>query len=229
MNKTHKPTGLTLSFSGNAKGKTTSSIGLTVRALSYGWKILVVQMLKTDCKAFELLEKKFPDQIALKQYGVKKITLPNNLDKKDYELIQQAWNFIIEYYDDYDMVVLDEVLCSLNLGLFNRTTLWNLIEKCKEKNINLVLTGRLWSRSLLHRVVEKSSLFTECVPRKHYFTKHCPECHREFADNYDYNYCPFCTTELVSEGAHFGIELVLPYILVIGGVFWQLFINVQIC
>ena len=207
MKKTHSATGLCLSFSGNAKGKTTSSIGLTVRALSYGWKILVVQMLKTNCKAFDLLATTFPKQITLKQYGVQKITLPNNLEKIDYELIQEAWDYIIEHYETNDMVILDEVLCALNLGLFNRTTLWNLIDSCREKKINLVLTGRIWSRSLLHRVVEKSSLFTECVPRKHYFTKHCPKCHREFADNYDYVYCPFCTTQLESLGAHFGVEL----------------------
>lgn len=207
IEKTHSATGLTLSFSGDGKGKTTSSIGLTVRALSYGWKILVIQMLKTDCKAFELLSQTFPKQITLKQYGVKKITLPSNLEKHDYELIADAWDYIIEHYEGYDMVVLDEVLCSLNLGLFNRTVLWNLIENCKDKKINLVCTGRIWSRSLLHRVVEKSSLFTECKPRKHYFTKHCPKCHREFPDHYDYQYCPFCTTELSSHGAFFGVEL----------------------
>lgn len=207
MNKTHKPTGLTLSFSGNGKGKTTSSIGLTVRALSYGWKILVIQMLKTDCKAFDLLASSFPEQITLKQYGVKKITLPNNLTKTDHDLVAEAWDYVLDNYKNYDMVVLDEVLCSLNLGLFNRSILWNLIENCKKEQINLVLTGRIWSRNLLHRVVEKSSLFTECKPRKHYFTKHCPVCHREFPDNYDYTNCPYCTSQLLSEGAHFGIEL----------------------
>jgi cob(I)alamin adenosyltransferase len=153
--KKYKPTGLCLAWTGDGKGKTTSAIGSTVRALSYGWNILIVQMLKTDCKAFELLQSKFPKQIELKQYGVKKITLPNNLEKTDYELVKEAWDYITEHYEGYDMVILDEVLCTLNLGLFNRTILWTLIEKCRLKKINLVLTGRIWSRSLFHKVVEK--------------------------------------------------------------------------
>lgn len=207
MIREYCPTGLTLVWTGDGKGKTTSSIGSAVRALSYNWKILIVQMLKTNCKAFELLSHKFPEQITLKQYGVKKITLTSNLQREDYELVQDAWNFISTNYEKYDMVILDEVLPALNLGLFNRTILWTLIEDCKAKKINLVLTGRIWSRSLFHRVVEKSSLCTECKPRKHYFVKHCPNCHREFPDNYDFVFCPYCQRELASEGAHFAVEL----------------------
>lgn len=205
--KTYQPTGLILTFSGDGKGKTTSSIGLTVRALSYNWRVLVIQMLKTNCKAYELLRTKFPEQVELLQYGVQKITLPNNLTKKDYELVEDAWRFIESQYYAYDMIVLDESLCALNLGLYKEDRLKRLIKQCQEKKINLVLTGRIWSRDLLHRIVSYSSLFTECKPRKHYFTKNCPKCHREFPDNYDYNYCPYCRGELNSKGAHFAIEL----------------------
>lgn len=205
--KTHQPTGLTLAFSGDGKGKTTSSIGLTVRALSYGWKVLVIQLLKTECKAFEMLQNTFPDQLELLQFGAQKITLPNNLVKKDYELAEDAWRDIENMYYAYDMVVLDESLCALNLGLYKEKRLVRLIEQCKQKKINLVLTGRLWSRDLLHRIVSYSSLFTECKPRKHYFTRHCKSCQREFPDNYDYRLCPYCGKTLDSVGANFGIEL----------------------
>jgi cob(I)alamin adenosyltransferase len=205
MNDNYKPQGATLVFTGDAKGKTTSSIGLCVRALAYDWKILVVQMLKTNCKAFELLETTFPQQLTLKQYGTHKIALPNNISQEDHELIGKSWEYIWANYEKYNMIVLDESLCSLNLGLYNKTILWTLIEQCKVKKINLVLTGRIWSRDLLHRVIEKSSLATECKIRKHYFYKHCPKCHREFQD-YSFNYCPFCTTELESSSAMPGIE-----------------------
>ena len=43
-----KNAGLLLNITGNGKGKSTSAFGITIRALGWGWKVLVLQFVKGD-------------------------------------------------------------------------------------------------------------------------------------------------------------------------------------
>lgn len=201
-----KHSGLIQLYTGNGKGKTTSSVGLVTRALSYDWKVLVVQFLKTNCHAYSFLEK-MSDKITVKQFGRPKITLPTNADQTDREIVGEAWNFIHTEFEknEYDMIVLDEVLPALNMFLFLKTELYDFMKQCRERKTELVLTGRMWSSELKAKIVARADLVSDVTVVKHYFSKSCSNCNRSFED-YSYTNCPYCGTELKSVPARQGIE-----------------------
>ncbi len=193
-------------YCGESKGKTTSSIGLTVRALSYNWKVLAVQFLKTKEQAFTYLAS-LDHNLTVRQFGRDKITLASNIDEEDIRIIRQAWDFIYaNYLNGYDMVVLDEVLPALNMRAFNKSELYAFIKSCREHNIECVMTGRIWSRHLLAKLIDKADLVSDIKCRKHYMSKHCTKCDRQF-DDYSFTHCPYCGNELKSVFARKGIEL----------------------
>ncbi|NNK85842.1 MAG: cob(I)yrinic acid a,c-diamide adenosyltransferase, partial [Desulfobacterales bacterium] len=61
-------------LTGDGKGKTTSAIGISIRAAGSGLKVFFSQFLKkgefSEIKAF----KRFPDQIKLEQFGLGRFT-----------------------------------------------------------------------------------------------------------------------------------------------------------
>lgn len=63
-----KQKGLTLIFTGNGKGKTTASIGLTVRAVGQGLSVKILQFIKSKGRSYG-------EQIALEKLGVEVIQL----------------------------------------------------------------------------------------------------------------------------------------------------------
>lgn len=126
-------------YTGDGKGKTTAAAGLSVRASSAGLRVLFAQFLKDETSA----ERKglaalgvtvlggFPFVGFLTDEGQKAAA------KKNAEALFAAVN---ARADQFDLVVLDEVLAALSLGLIERDALLAFIEKMRDRE--LVLTGR---------------------------------------------------------------------------------------
>lgn len=209
-------------YTGSGKNKTTSAFGLTFRALGRGWNVLIAQFLKGDDSTnsnYGEIEscRLFSNQISILQSGRKKIVMEHNKDDEDKRLAHITWNSMLaelykgklkedETFEPYSMLVLDEILPTLNLGLITQKQFFDFVELLKKEfpEIELVLTGRMWSDPLFDKIKDIADLMTDGRCIKHYFNKHCKVCKRSF--EYRSNYCPNCGRELETINAREGIE-----------------------
>ena len=155
-------------YTGNGKGKTTASLGLALRAIGAGKKVLLIQFLKEGQSSEIKAIRKYLPNFEVKIFGQKGFLTKEKLKKKDFDLAQQGFNFAQKAIQNktYDLVILDEINLVLNFGLLKTEDLIALI-KTTPKKIELILTGRSASRE----IINQADLVTEIKEVKHYFKK----------------------------------------------------------
>jgi cob(I)alamin adenosyltransferase len=164
--------GLIQVYTGNGKGKTTAALGLALRAVGHGMKVLVVQFMKGNVQYGELesAKKLFPN-LTIKQVGREKFISKPNPDPKDLQLAQEGFSIAKNAIQnkEYDIVILDEINLAIDYGLIPVNDLLQIIDS-KPDSVELILTGRNVNREILQR----ADLVTEMVDRKHYYDKGVP-------------------------------------------------------
>jgi len=145
------------------KGKTTTSLGLSIRAAGAGLKVYIVQFLKEgDCSEIKALGR-FNELITVKQYGMGKFgkgkPSPKDIEagKKGYARLQE-----ILKKGEHDLVVAEEANVAVMYNLFSEQALLDLMDM-KPEHVELVITGRGATPS----VVERADLVTEMTEIKH--------------------------------------------------------------
>lgn len=133
-------------FYGPGKGKTSAAVGQCIRAASLGQSVIIIQFLKgKDAEEFNFLERLEPD---IKLFRFEKseesydLLLPSQ-QKEEKQNILNGFNFAKKVIDtgECDVLVLDEVLGLLDIGLIEVSDIIKLIELCDDYT-RLVLTGR---------------------------------------------------------------------------------------
>ena len=158
--------GLIITFTGNGKGKTTAALGMGLRALGQGMKVIVLQFIKGSWEYGELMmvERLGPDFV-IKQMG---LGFVRNLTEEQKEQHKQAAREALESAgqllasDKYQMVILDEVFYGIKYGFFTVQDLVQLIQH-KPPKLHLVLTGR----DAPEEIIVLSDLVTEMKEIKH--------------------------------------------------------------
>ncbi|MEE1071799.1 MAG: cob(I)yrinic acid a,c-diamide adenosyltransferase [Cellulosilyticum sp.] len=147
--------GLVQVYCGKGKGKTTAAIGLGIRALGNGYKVIMIQFLKHDttseCKMIKALEPEFKIFHFEKKRG---FTWQLN-DEEKQEIKSETSNalkFASKVMDtgQCDVLILDEILNSLELGFVSEEEVITLIEN-KSDDVELVLTGRTLPESIANK------------------------------------------------------------------------------
>ena len=154
-------------YTGNGKGKTTASLGLSVRAAGAGMKVFIGQFMKMgDYSEIKALER-FSDLITIEQYGIKGFVKgkpsPEDIEasKKGLEKIKK-----IVASGAYDLVIIEEGNVAVMCGMFDAQELIDIID-AKPDHVELVITGR----GADPRIIEKADLVTEMKEIKHYYHK----------------------------------------------------------
>ena len=133
-------------FYGPGKGKTSAAVGPCIRAASLGQSVIIIQFLKgKDAEEFNFLERLEPD---IKLFRFEKseesydLLLPSQ-QKEEKQNILNGFNFAKKVIDtgECDVLVLDEVLGLLDIGLIEVSDIIKLIE-LRDDYTRLVLTGR---------------------------------------------------------------------------------------
>ena len=152
-------------YTGNGKGKTTASLGLGLRAVGAGEKVLLIQFLK-DGKSSEIKTIEKIKNFDFRSFGRKGFVIKNNLLKKDFNLAMQGFNFTEKAVKSkkYNLVILDEMNTANYFGLIKIEDLIGLIKKTPSK-MELILTGRNASKKL----IQLADLVTEMKEVKHYY------------------------------------------------------------
>jgi len=154
-------------YTGDGKGKTTAALGLVLRAVGAGWRVLFTQFLKhgefSEIKSL----KKLGDQVTIRQYGSGRFT-KGRPSEKEIEMARAGLSEIMQVMEEgrYDLIVLDEINVAVHFGLIPLEDVISLLEK-RPQNIELVLTGR-WAPK---EITERADLVTEARMIKHYFSK----------------------------------------------------------
>ncbi len=156
--------GLVAVFTGNGKGKTTSSLGLALRALGHGQRVCIIQFIKGSWKYGELESaKQFSSQLDFHVMG-RGFTWKSDDIEKDKQLAREAWEFAKSVIEGnrYAMVILDELTYLPHYKMLDEQEILSVLEK-KPLEQHVVITGRYASDAL----IELADLVTEMKDIKH--------------------------------------------------------------
>ncbi len=70
-------------YTGDGKGKTTASLGLALRALGHGWKVMIIQFAKGDQGTTygEIASShRFSDNLEVRQFGLDRVCYSHNMN-----------------------------------------------------------------------------------------------------------------------------------------------------
>src|SRR3954451_23052415 len=164
-----EPRGLVVVNTGDGKGKTTAALGLAVRAAGNGLKVLVIQFIKGRWKNGESQSlPKLAPNIQLVRMGmgftIERLRDPRIPMEEHEEAAARAFERAREVVvaDEYDMIVLDEILGSIKAGLITLDDGLGFV-RGQPARPHLVLPGRGAPEAL----VDAADLVTEMKLIKH--------------------------------------------------------------
>ncbi|MBW5448012.1 cob(I)yrinic acid a,c-diamide adenosyltransferase [Cohnella sp. CFH 77786] len=175
VDKPSKERGLTLVYTGDGKGKTTAALGLAVRAVGRGFKVLVIQFIKSPQRTYgeKIVFDKLGIEIHQKGIGFTWLKTP----EEHREALRSAWSFAKEriFEGQHRLVILDEINNALAIESFpvdDVLPLEDVLRVIRERpqGMHLVLTGR----GARPEIVEIADLVTEMKPVKHYYEEGIP-------------------------------------------------------
>ncbi len=146
-------------YTGDGKGKTTASTGLSLRAAGQGFKVLFIQFLKDGSSGEICILKGIPgiDVIhsSVNYGGISQMTAKQKQDASS----EYARMMVSAIESDVFLIVLDEAINALNAGLIDQS----MLERLFEKECEIVVTGRnapLW-------LLERADYVTEFNKIRH--------------------------------------------------------------
>jgi len=157
--------GLVIVLTGDGKGKTTSALGMALRAAGQGLKVLLLQFVKGgnlygEHRALERIE-----GIHVRSLGLGMLlNSPHSLEEhreKAKVALGEARKAMLS--GDCQMLIMDEVLFAVQAGLLEEEDVLGLIRE-KPEELHLVLTGR----GATPAIVEAADTVTEMVSCKHH-------------------------------------------------------------
>jgi cob(I)alamin adenosyltransferase len=166
-----KPHGLVVVITGNGKGKTTSAMGMVLRASGYGMKVCIIQFMKGDIYSGEWDGVKLlGERVELHTTGMGFCGIQGNpYSREEHRAAAQAAIDLamgkIES-GNYDIVVLDEINNALKLKLVDLDQVLGLV-RSKPELMHMVLTGRDAHPDL----VEMADTVSEVCEIKHAYRK----------------------------------------------------------
>lgn len=155
--------GLVIVITGTGKGKTTSALGMGLRAVGHGMKLGVVQFIKgAKPTAERTLFEKF-DNVDWFTIGDGFTWITQDRDK-DVATAQKAWAQAAALIGnpDYDMVILDELNTILKYEYVALNDVLDTLAK-KPAMQHVVITGRHAPEGL----IDKADLVSDIRPLKH--------------------------------------------------------------
>jgi cob(I)alamin adenosyltransferase len=163
--------GLIVVLTGEGKGKTTSALGMALRAVGHGMKICIIEFMKGDMYAGELdgLKMLGPNvEVHLMGKGFCGIQGNPYPYKEHRANAQDAVKLAREKISSgaFDMVILDEVNNAVRLRLVDLPQVMDLIE-LKPPLMHLILTGR----DAHPDIIERADTVSEVREIKHAFRK----------------------------------------------------------
>jgi cob(I)alamin adenosyltransferase len=152
---------------GDGRGKSTAAFGTALRAVARGWKVCVIQFVKSD-------RWKVGERDAAQRLGVEWWTIGDGFtwDSRSIErteaVAREAWRVAREKILSglYGLVVLDEITYPINWGWIPVAEVVSLIGS-RPPSVNVIATGR----DAPVELIDVADTVTEMRNRKHAFDR----------------------------------------------------------
>ena len=163
--------GLVVVITGRGKGKTTSALGIALRACGHNMRVCIIQFMKGDMYSGEWDGvKKVHGRVELIPTGKGFCGIQGNPYpfEEHRESAQEAIRLVHEKMGsgEFDILILDEINNALHLRLVDLDQVLEIVRK-KPLLMHLVLTGR----DAHPEVVERADTVSEIVEIKHAYRK----------------------------------------------------------
>lgn len=163
--------GFIIVYTGDGKGKTTAALGMALRAIGRGWKVLMVQFMKGTWHYAELdtARRLAPDfEIVPMGKGFYKILDDHCTEEEHRAAARAALQFARAKMlsGEYDLLILDEVNTAIRNGLLPLAEVMHLLD-AKPADFTVVLTGR----GAPPELIDRADLVTEMREVKHPYQK----------------------------------------------------------
>ena len=148
---------------GDGKGKTTAAMGQAIRAKGQGLRVKVFQLIKSGPSGeLEMLKTL---GITVEQYG---LGFTDKGDKMMHKMAaERGLQAIAKAIDSnkFEMIICDEINYAVSGGLLDEEYVLKLIDKAREHEVHLVMTGR----NPTDKMIEAADIVTNMVKVKHAF------------------------------------------------------------
>jgi len=163
--------GLVMVYTGNGKGKTTAALGLGLRAIGAGQRVLLVQFMKGDPSYSELKGIAFLPGFEVVQTGLHHWVAKEHVSLLDRAEAQRGMNIARNAFveERHELVILDELNCAIDYGLIPETDVLELLTH-RPQFMSVCITGR-GAPSLL---LEAADMVSEVIEVKHHFRQGVP-------------------------------------------------------
>lgn len=162
-----------LLLTGNGKGKTTSSLGTAMRAAGWEKKVAIAFFDKGgshygEQNILDLWQEKIHTfRFGLPRFDEKTKTFRFENVPGDLKEAQKGLERVKSLFKEgYFLIVCDELINALNLGLIEKKALVELLEACPPET-HLLLTGR----NIPEWLATRADLISEIQERQHYFNQ----------------------------------------------------------
>lgn len=161
-------------FWGDGKGKTTSALGTAMRACGNNYKVHLIQFMKNGANS---LDEQIPGEIkflsksenfSYARFGTGNWVLSKETKEEHIKKAEEALSHVKDSLKkDFDIIIADEILYAVQLGLLSQEQIINLI-KTKPQDKELILTG---SHKPFPEIFALADLVTEVKKIKHPYDK----------------------------------------------------------
>ena len=152
---------------GHGKGKSSAAFGVMGRGWARGWRVGVVQFLKSG--GWRTGEEKLGTQLGVDWWSIGEGFTWDSTDlTRDEAIAREAWRHaraVIET-GEHELVVLDEITYPMNWGWIDASDVVDAI-RSRPEQVNVVATGRDAPAAL----VDVADTVTEMVKVKHVFDR----------------------------------------------------------
>jgi cob(I)alamin adenosyltransferase len=158
---------LVLVNTGDGKGKTSAAIGVVVRAVARGWRVAVVQALKSG--TWKTGEEKVCRQLGVDWWAMGEgFTWESSDLDVDRAVAAAAWDHAkaLIAAGDHQLVVLDEITYPMTWGWIDTGDVIAAIDD-RPEHVNVVFTGR----NAPDELIELADTVTEMGARKHAYDR----------------------------------------------------------
>jgi len=155
-------------YTGNGKGKTTAALGLALRAVGHGKRVIMIQFMKGKINYGELKAVRYLKNFKIEQFGRSDFVDRDNPAKIDIELAKKGFERAKQVIKSkkYDIVILDELNVAVDYGLIPVKEVLELLKKIPRK-MEIIITGRY----IPEEFKKNADLISEICEVKHYFQK----------------------------------------------------------
>ncbi len=160
------PKGYVHVYTGDGKGKTTAALGLALRAVGAGLKVLIIQFMKGQPYSEITALQKLAPMVEIVQTGRSRCIRREEVEDVDRQEAMKGLYRARQALEksDFDVLILDEILVAHWFGLVSTKEILSVMAD-RPEHTELVLTGR---RAPVE-VIQQADLVTEMLEIKHYY------------------------------------------------------------